>query len=278
MNDEQRIFWNGPAGRNWVAMQTRLTDVLAPVTEAIVAVAQPLPGEQVLDIGCGSGDTALAIAPLVAPHGGVHGVDISADLLEVARQRAAATDTPAMFTEDDAATFAPPAPFDLLVSRFGVMFFDDPVAAFTNLHSQTRPDGRLVFACWQPPRANPWATVPMRALEAMLPPQPPVDPHAPGPFAFADAERVAGILRRAGWREVRAVPNDFAMRIGDGPDPLAAAVDFMMTIGPAARAVRESGPAFEVEARAALAAALAPYAAGDAVSLPAAIWLLTAAA
>lgn len=277
MNEDQRLFWNGPAGRSWAAMQSRLTHIFAPVTEAIVAIAQPRPGEQVLDIGCGSGDTALAVAARVAPDGRVHGIDISADLLALARQRAAGA--PVLFTDADAATFTAAVPADLLVSRFGVMFFDDPVAAFANLRAQSAPDGRLAFACWQAPRVNPWATMPMRALEGVLPPQePPGDPHAPGPFALADAARAVGIFTAAGWRDVQAVPHDFAMQIGDGPDALATAVDFLTTIGPAARALREAGAALEAPARTALAAALAPHHAADTVDLPAAIWLLTAAA
>lgn len=277
MNDDQHIYWNGPVGRSWVAMQARLAHVFAPVTDAIVDLAQPRPGEQVLDIGCGSGDTALAVAAHVVPDGGVHGIDISADLLALARQRA--TGTPVVFTDADGATFTATVPADLLVSRFGVMFFDDPVAAFANLRAQTRPGGRLAFACWQAPRVNSWATLPMRALEGMLPPQePPGDQHAPGPFAFADAERVVGILTAAGWRNAHARPHDFGMQIGDGPDLEAAAVDFMMTIGPAARALREAGQSLEAPARAALTDALAPYRTSGAVDLPAAVWLLTAAA
>lgn len=275
MNDDQRVYWNGHAGESWVAMQARLTAVFAPVTDAIVAAAAARATDRVLDIGCGSGDTTLAFAERVAE---ARGIDISEPLLALARQRAATTGSTATFTAADAATQAPDVPCDLLVSRFGVMFFDDPAAAFANLRRHTKPGGRLVFACWQAPRANPWATVPMRALEHLLPPPEPTDPHAPGPFALADAGRAVALFGKAGWRDVRAKPFDFKMAIGDGPDPQARAVDFMMTIGPAARAVREAGPHVEAEAHAALAAALAPYRDADGVGLPAAVWLLSAAA
>lgn len=276
MNEDQRAFWNGPGGQSWVAMQERLTAMLAPVTEAIVASATPVLGEHVLDVGCGSGDTTLAFAARVAPGGRARGIDISADLLALARRRAAETRCSASFVEGDAATLPPDAPVDLLVSRFGVMFFDDPAAAFANLRRHTRDGGRLVFACWQAPRANPWATVPMQALAPLLPPAPPADPHAPGPFAFADAERVTALLTAAGWRDVAVQPFTFAMVVGEGPDAVTAAVDYLLTIGPAARAVREAGvgPA----AREMLAAALAPHAVDGSVSLPASVWLLTAAA
>lgn len=275
MNDDQRVYWNGQAGESWALMQSRLTAIFAPVTAAIVAAAAPRAADRVLDIGCGSGDTTLAFAARVAA---AQGIDISEPLLALARQRAANTGTAATFIAADAATQAADVPFDLLVSRFGVMFFDDPAAAFANLRRHAKPGGRLVFAGWQPPRANPWATVPMRALEHLLPPPEPADPHAPGPFALADAARAVALLTEAGWHDARAAPFDFTMTIGDGPDPQAQAVDFMMTIGPAARAVREAGPHLEAEARAALAAALAPYRHAAGVGLPAAVWLLTAAA
>lgn len=275
MNDDQRAYWNGQAGESWALMQARLTAIFAPVTEAIVAAAAPRATDRVLDIGCGSGDTTLAFATRVAA---AQGIDISDPLLALARQRATNSGSAATFIAADAATLAPDVPFDLLVSRFGVMFFDDPAAAFANLRRRAKPGGRLVFACWQAPRANPWATVPMRALEHLLPPPEATDPHAPGPFALADPARAVALLTEAGWRDAAATPFGFTMAIGDGPEPVAKAVDFMMTIGPAARAVREAGPHVEAAARAALAAALTPYRHAGGVGLPAAVWLLTAAA
>jgi hypothetical protein len=156
------------------------------------------------------------------------------------------------------------------------MFFDDPVAAFANLHRLARPGARLAFACWQPSGENLWATLPMQALAGLLPEMPAADPHAPGPFAFADPARVEAILVEAGWQDVSFDDLPFTMVVGEGEDAVAEAVKFNLRIGPAARAVRDAG--LENEAPALLAAALAPYCNGDAVGLPGAVWLVSARA
>ena len=280
MNEAMRDYWNGDVGRIWVDMQERMDAALAPVASALLDAAAACPGERVLDVGCGTGATTLALAAAVAPGGHVVGADISAPLLDLARDRAAATS--AAFVEVDAASFATSLRFELIVSRFGVMFFDDPVAAFANLRALAEPGGRLAFACWRAPADNRWATLPLRALDGLLTVPPPGDPHAPGPFAFADAVRVVAILDRAGWRDAVAVPFDFAMRMGDGPDPATAAADFALRIGPAARAIedaRAQGPAVDQDRIAAtLAHAFAGEMADGAVHLPAAVWLVTARA
>jgi SAM-dependent methyltransferase len=184
----------------------------------------------------------------------------------------------ALFLNADAATFADDAGFDLVVSRFGVMFFADPVAAFANIHRLTVPGGRLCFACWQPPARNLWVTLPMQVLADLLPPQPPADPLAPGPFAFSDPERVHGILAEAGWQEIVFHAVDFNMVIGEGDDPLASAVHFTLRIGPAARLVRDAGAGVEGQAKATLAAAMVPYQQAGNVALPGAVWLVSARA
>ena len=275
-NAEQILYWNGKVGETWVKMQERMDRALSPVTAALLSLSAPQPGENVLDIGCGSGETTLALAGAVGDDGHATGVDISEPLLARARARSEELLSEANFICADASTFQEEPGFDLIVSRFGVMFFADPVAALTNIHALAAPRGRLCFACWQPPADNGWATFPLTTLAALMPQQPSPDPYAPGPFAFADPERVHGILSAAGWTDIvfHAVP--FTMVIGEGDDPVTAAVDFNLRIGPAARAIRDAGREFEPEARAVLAAALAAYRVDDAVGLPAAVWLVSA--
>ncbi len=279
MNEAMRDYWNGDVGRTWADMQSRMDGALAPVTDALLAVATAKPGDRVLDVGCGAGDTSFALAHAVAPDGHVLGVDVSAPLLERARDRAAGTS--AVFIEADAANIATTRRFDLVVSRFGVMFFDDSVAAFDHLRSLAEPDGRLAFACWRSPADNLWATLPVAALAGLLPPAAPADPHVPGPFAFADAARVTDLLARAGWLDVAALPIDFTMAMGAGDDPAADAADFSLRIGPAARALADAVAAGTLDravAAATIAAAYAPHVAGGVLALPAGIWLVTARA
>ncbi len=278
-NAEQIEYWNGKAGETWVRMQERMDHALTPVTAALLSLAAPQPGDHILDIGCGAGETTLALAAAAVEDGLVIGVDISEPLLERARQRAEELLSDADFRCVDAATFDDAADgFDLVVSRFGVMFFADPAAAFANLWRLARPGARLCFACWQAPFENLWAMLPTQLLADVLPPDPRYDPHAPGPFAFADPERVAGILADAGWQNpvFHALP--FAMVMGEGADPVAAAVNFALRIGPAARAVRDAGPDVEAIARTRLAAAFAAHLADGQVGLPATVWLITAEA
>lgn len=275
-NADQIEYWNGKVGETWVRMQERMDRALTPVTGALLSLAAPAPGEHVLDIGCGAGETTLALDAAVGEEGSALGLDISAPLLDRARQRAEELQSKAGFVLADAATWNEEAGFDLIVSRFGVMFFDDPQAAFANLHGLAREGGRIVFACWQPASENLWATLPLQVLAHLLPAQPPADPHAPGPFAFADPERVAGLLESAGWQDVAFHELPFAMVVGEGEDPVAAAVHFNLRIGPAARAVRDAG--IEEAAKPLLAEALGGWHRDGVVALPGAVWLVTARA
>jgi SAM-dependent methyltransferase len=277
-NAEQIDYWNGAAGQTWARMQERMDAALTPVTAALLSLAAPQLGEDVLDIGCGSGETTLALAGAVGDEGSALGLDISEPLLDRARARAEELLSEADFRNADAAVFDAESGFDLLVSRFGVMFFADPAAAFGNLHDRMAPGGRLSFACWQPASENLWATLPMTVLADLLPPSPPSDPLAPGPFAFADPERVHNILAAAGWQDIVFHALPFTMVIGDGEDPVASAVHFNLRIGPAARVIREAGPEVEPVARATLAAALTGHVSDGVVGLPAAVWLVSARA
>ncbi|WP_439532389.1 class I SAM-dependent methyltransferase [Polymorphobacter sp.] len=276
MNDDMRDYWNADAGNTWADMQARMDLALTPVTAALFDLARPQPGERVLDIGCGTGETTLALAAAVGDDGDALGVDISQPMLAVAEARAEALDSLAEFRDADAATLPGAADRDLILSRFGVMFFDDPAAAFANIRSHAAPGARLCFACWRTPAENGWATMAMDAVADLLPPAPPADPHAPGPFAFADPARIEQILEAAGWSDIALHAHDFGMAVGQGDDPLGDAVDFSLRIGPAARAVREGGPEVVAAAREALARLYAGHVTDDTVSLPAAIWLVSA--
>jgi SAM-dependent methyltransferase len=278
-NAEQVRYWNEVAGPRWVLFQERLDRELGVFAEAVLERAKPAAGEAALDVGCGCGATTLELGRRVGRSGRVLGVDVSRPMLERARARAAAAGAAQVgFLEADAQTAAlEPAAFDLLFSRFGVMFFTDPGAAFANLRRALRPGGRVTFVCWQKIADNPWLLVPLGAVaqELPLPAPPPAD--APGPFAFADAERVRGLLGRAGYGDVAF--EDLRLAVSFGGGSLDEAVEFALEVGPASAALREADVGPDVRARVvgAVRAALAPFAAeSGVVRLASAAWLVSA--
>lgn len=275
-NARQIADWNGAVGAHWAADQARNDRLIKAFGEAALAAAGARAGERVLDVGCGCGDTSLALAEAVGAAGQVVGVDVSAPMLEVARQRAAGRAN-LSFIEADASRAELPGRFDLLYSRFGVMFFDAPEAAFAHMRTAMKDGGRLAFACWQAPKDNPWAMVPMLAArEASGLDLPPADPHAPGPFAFADAGRVKSILEGAGFGAVKAEPFEAPMFLGA---TLKSAAEGCTKMGPASRIAREAAPDRLPAITAAIETALAPYAAADGkIALPGRIWVVTAQA
>lgn len=267
--------WNGPSGERWAAEQERTDLLIRAFGEAALAAGHAAPGEAALDVGCGCGDTSLALAQAVGPAGRVHGADISVPMLAVARRRAAGISN-LTFAEADAATAHLPGPFDLLFSRFGVMFFSDPTAAFRNLHSAMRPGGRMSFVCWQMAADNPWAAIPAQTARKIAGEAPKGDPTAPGPFAFGDSDRVSGLLTAAGWRNVLFAPFTSPMYLGSSP---RSAAEGAIRIGPASRVAREAGPEKLPAIIDAIEAALTPHAdSTGAVSLPGNTWIVTAMA
>src|SRR6202012_5499402 len=161
-NADQIAYWNGPNGQRWTDRQAEQDVLLAPVTQALIDRAAPRPGERIIDVGCGCGGTSMALASRVAPAGFVLGVDISGPMLSRARQLAP-KELPVDFVLADATVYPfDPGSFDLLVSRFGVMFFAEPAVSFSNLRRALRPNGRVAFACWRAPRENPWMMTPVR--------------------------------------------------------------------------------------------------------------------
>ena len=274
---DQVAYWNGEGGARWVARQAHTDVMLAPVADALIAHAAPRPDDRVLDIGCGCGVTTLLLAAAV-PRGHVTGLDVSAPMLAVAEARGDRPPNVAWLLADAATHGFGRGAFDLLVSRFGVMFFGDPIAAFANLRGAAGPGGRLVFACWRPLRENGWMEVPLRAAEACVPPLPPPEPHAPGPFAFADPDRVAAILTGAGWAKPEFTRLDVALDIAAGKG-LEAAVEQATHVGGAARLLTNAAHAAQAAARDAIRAALAAHATRDGrVLLPGAVWLVTSRA
>lgn len=273
-------LWQGEVGRAWAA-EVRQTDrSFAPVTSALVErIGQTRP-RRVLDIGCGAGELALAVAR-AHPQAEVAGVDISPDLIAAARDRvdAAGLTERVSFALADAGADMPPFAADLLVSRHGVMFFDDPPAAFTHLRSTAAPGAQLIFSCFRAEAENRWAADVARVIGGGTPAsQAPVDSPAPGPFAFADPARVRAILGATGWRDIDLTPVDYAYVAGAGDDPVADARAFFRRIGPAARAMRELPEAERPAAEARLGDWLAEHCAGGVVSFPAAVWIVSARA
>lgn len=275
-NAQQVAYWNEGAGPTWAELQEPLDRQLAPLGHAAMAALAPKPGEKILDIGCGAGETSLELARLVSPGGHVVGADISRPLLEVARQRAAGL-TDVDFLEADVQTHAfAPASFDGVFSRFGVMFFEDPQAAFLNIRNALKPGGRMAFVCWRTPAENPIMSLPMAAAMAKLPsaaPSAPPTPGAPGPFAFADPDRVRGILGSAGFSDVVLTPTN--MKVGGGD--LDTVLALSMKVGPLGALLREH-PEHRDGAIDAVREALAAHDGPDGVKLDSATWVVTARA
>jgi SAM-dependent methyltransferase len=276
-NAAQIDYWNTEAGPRWVANQERMDAMLAPLMNAALDRARPAAGERVLDIGCGCGATLLALAARVGPQGSVLGVDISAPMLGRARERLREHGLANVtVTRSDAATHAfAPGAFDLAFSRFGVMFFDNPAAAFANIRTALAAAGRLAFVCWTPPHDNPWLTVPVAAARPHMPPQPETDPNAPGPFAFADPDRVRSILTQAGFASVDIARHGTSMRIG-GPGETELAARLAIDSGPVARLVAGAGADARAAAEAAILAEFRRLESPSGVELAGSVWLVTA--
>ena len=265
--------WRAQVGTSWAAMYQQTDRAFAGLTQRLLERVSARAGAAVLDIGCGAGELSLAIAR-GRSRAEVIGLDVSADLIGVAQERAV-NHTNAEFTLGDAATwqregFAP----DLLVSRHGVMFFEDPLSAFTHLRGISAPGASLVFSCFRNPRENHWAS----DIAELLGLPPAADPHAPGPFAFADPQYVEPVLAGAGWLEIDFEPVDFAYIAGMGSDPVSQASAFFARIGPAALALRELEGDARTAAQARITEWLEVHRSGDLVALGAAAWIVTARA
>ena len=272
-NSDQITYWNEQGGRTWAELGDLLDRQIEDVGLRGIEALSPKPGERILDIGPGGGRTSLLIAERVGPQGRVLGVDVSRPMLEIARRRAAAAGAANLsFAEGDAQTFAfEPAAFDGAFSRFGVMFFADPTAAFANVLGALRPGGRLAFVCWRSLGENPWMTAPIAAAASLLPPAPPPAPGGPGPFAFADADHVRGILSGAGFGDVSLS----SVNMPIGGNSLEDSVTLAMRVGPLGGRLREL-PQLAEPVREAVRKSLEANVSNGAVWMPGAIWIVTA--
>ena len=275
-NTDQAAYWNGPAGRRWMERQDTQDVFLAPISDLLLDRSHPEKGERVVDIGCGCGATTIELAQRVAPTGYVLGMDISAPMLGRARERARA-DLPLEFVLADATVHAfEPRRTDLLFSRFGVMFFADPVLSFANMRKALRVGGRLAFACWREPRNNPWMMVALQEAYKHVPRPPEVGPDDPGPFAFANEQRVRRILAEAGFSSIAMEVCDLTLDVAFGRG-LEAAVSGALEVGPTSRALEGQPPEVMATVANAIRIAYAPLAKGDSIPLLASVWIVTAA-
>lgn len=268
-----KAAWQGQVGTSWAAEWQRTDRSFTGLTELLVARAGAHRFAGVVDIGCGAGELSLALGR-GHPQARIVGVDVSEDLVAVATRRGENLSNVSFELADAAAWDRPGFRPDLLVSRHGVMFFDDPVAAFARLHDIAAPGAGLLFSCFRSPAENPWAS----ETVALLPPgvAAPSDPHAPGPFAFAAAARVERILADSGWHGIAIEPVDFAFVVGTGEDPVEDAMAYFAVIGPVARAAAALAAEDKAAFRARLRHYLADHASGSILALRAAAWIVTA--
>ena len=273
-NADQIAYWNEVAGAKWVRNQARLDQLMAPLGEALLNAAAPRRGERALDVGCGCGDLALRLAAALGREGGVTAIDVSRPMLAHAATRDAALENRDRaridWIEADASTQALTPEFDLVTSRFGIMFFDDPPAAFARLRRALKPGGRFAVLAWRGRAEVEWMQKPLEWLAPLLP-MPELSDGEPGPFGLADGQRTRAVLEDAGFAAVTAERLDHAIVIGTDLDD---AVAMLAETGPAAGAIREAEPVVQEEARRRLREHLADHVgADDEVRLGAACWI-----
>jgi SAM-dependent methyltransferase len=274
VNDEQATLWNGTSGHAWVDAQAALDGMFQPFEDLLADEVSARPGGRILDVGCGTGSTTLAAARRAGATGSCLGIDISEPMIAAARARVAREGSPATFLCADAQSYAfAPASVDLMISRFGVMFFDDPVRAFANLRRAASGGAEVRFIAWRSPADNPFMTTAERAAAPLLPAIPPRRPDAPGQFAFADPHRVDRILDDAGWsaRDVR--PIDVACTL-----PTGDLLGYVTRLGPLGRVLPDADDRTRAQVIATVRPAFDPYVHGDEVRFTAACWMIGARA
>jgi SAM-dependent methyltransferase len=274
-NTAQIESWNGPGGEHWVAEAARYDRMNEQFAERIIEVVAPQPGERFLDVGCGNGALALGIAGVVGPDGAVLGLDVSGPMLANARRRAGAAGAGNVtFEQGDAQIHRlPEQSFDAIVSRFGVMFFEDPTAAFSNLHRALKPDGRLAFTCWQDLFVNDWIMVPAGAALQHVPMPDLGEPGGPGPFSLADADRLRMVLTDAGYADIALEEVVRPMMIGDSLDD---ALHFLQYSDMGDTLMQGVDHETAARAWAAVRDTLAGHTTPDGVVLNGTVWLATA--
>ena len=278
-NAYQVADWNGQSGEYWVANQVRLDAMMAVFGQAAIEAAAPATGERVLDVGCGAGASSLDLAARVGATGHVLGVDISEPLIGRACALAPQV-TPVLFQVADASSAELlEGAFDILFSRFGVMFFDDPTAAFVNMRRALKPGGRVAFVCWRGVAENDWVRLPMGAIKDIVPLPAPPGPEAPGPFSFGDRERVTRILTAAGFTDIAIAPFDASIPFGEGGTRDAAiddAVKMAFEGGPLSLVLADQPNDIRARAWAAVRAAFAGLPGERSVMIDGAAWIVMA--
>ncbi len=275
-NREQAEYWNEQAGQKWVELQAFIDAQLEPLGINAMDRLGSLAGSSVLDVGCGCGGTSLELARRAGESGTVLGVDLSGPMLERARDSASeARLTNVSFRQADAQFEAFDTSFDAIFSRFGVMFFADPVAAFSNLRTALNPGGKLSFVCWRSIDQNEWMIVPAQAALQHLPPPEMPAPGAPGPFAFADKDRVEKILDAAGFEDVSVERYDGELKVGSGR-PLSEIVQVVMQMGPAGRLLRDATDEVKVKVAESITEALTPFGGDGGLVMKGSTWMVQA--
>jgi ubiquinone/menaquinone biosynthesis C-methylase UbiE len=271
---EQAQLWNGPSGRAWVELQAVLDNMLKPFGDMVVEAALARRTGSVLDVGCGTGATTLEAARRLGAKGRCVGVDISEPLISAAHSRAEREGVTANFIHADAQTYEfEQASFDMIISRFGVMFFEDPVKAFANLHRAASRDAELRFVAWRSAAENPFMTTAERAASPLLPNIPARRPDAPGQFAFADQHRVRRILQESGWNGIDIQSVNLVCTL-----PEKELVGYFTRLGPVGRILLEADDRTRAYVITTVRAAFDPYIEGAKVCFNAACWLVGAKA
>jgi len=274
-NEDQRTRWNGIDGEYWTRQQDRLDRTLAPVTGPLLEFAAPKLGSTVMDVGCGCGATTIELARSVGPSGRVVGLDVSQPMLALATERLRECGNASFLLGDAADLPVQDLGAELIVSRFGVMFFGDPVAAFANLRTGLVPGGRVRFACWRPVYENLWLQIPLHAVYEHAPRLPKPEPEEPGPFAFADPVRVTRVLTAAGFSVPSFTPLDIELDLAAG-GTIEDAVRQATEMGPARRALVDQPEVVRAAAIESVRRALMPYSSATGVKLRGAVWLVGA--
>lgn len=274
-NVDQSEYWNSAPGRKWLRHEQMLDAILAGVDDLLLARADPRPGERVVEIGCGTGATTRALAARVGASGSVLAVDISRPLLARARERTEDLPQVSTLLGDAQVHPFPPGGADLAASRFGVMFFEHPVAAFRNIGGALRGGGRLCIVCWAAAEANPWFRIPRDAAIERLGRPAPQPPTAPGPLAFADRGHVRRLLAEAGLVGIEDATESVDLVWKGGLEPL---VELATSLGPVARIMRERGGTADDEAsiREKVAEGLAGFRGPDEFRIPASLTVYAA--
>jgi len=273
-DNEQKELWNGHAGHAWAENQEILDQMFKPFEELLVDAISSNAGGRILDIGCGAGSTTLAIARRLGTKGYCMGIDISTPLIEVARSRASLESSSADFICADAQTHAfETGSFDAIISRFGVMFFADPIIAFANLRRVANHCAELRFIAWRDTAENPFMTTAERAVASLLPSPPTRQRCAPGQFAFADQSHVRAILEQSGWAEIDIEPIDATCTM-----PEKHLVRYFANLGPVGLMLQEAEEKTRNLVLQTVRAAFNPYVRGDEVRFCAACWMVSARA